>query len=574
MRLSAELRISPLLSRVLAARGYTDPLAAYQFLNSSLDGLVDPFLLLGARQAAARLAAAVRNSEPILLYGDYDVDGTTSIVLLEKVLSLVGAKVDFHVPHRLKDGYGMRPEVIQAAAEGGVRLIVSVDTGIRANAVVAYARELGIDVIVTDHHLPEAELPPALAVLNPNQPNCPYPEKNLCGAGVAFKLAQALMIEMGFSEARRQKLVESLLKMVAIATVADVVPLVGENRVIVKHGLAGLTSTSNPGLQALLEAAGFERGAAPNAQQVAFRVAPRINAAGRMDTARDVVRMFLTSDVSEARRIAAHLHSLNQDRQQTEAGMLAEALEQCEAKPVDLSQRGLVFSGAGWHKGVVGIVASRLVERFCRPVFVLAVDEAAGEAAGSGRSVARFHLLDALESMADLFIKFGGHKQAAGVTLKAERVDEFRERFNAYAAERLEESDLCKTVEIDAVARIEEIGPQTTAEWRWLAPFGCGNPAPLIGVQGAVIPEAPAVMKEKHLKFRVQQERRWIVCKGWNWAERMSQLPCGKALDLAVSLEEDTYGGGSGLSAVLKDVGSGAIENRGVLGSLVEPNGI
>lgn len=551
-RLARELGISPLLARILCHRGFTDPNAALRFLQPSPDDLNDPFLMRGMRAGVARLAAAIRNREPILLYGDYDVDGTTSIVILKKALEIAGADADFHVPHRVKDGYGMRPEVISDAAARGVKLIVSVDTGIRANAVVQHARELGIDVIVTDHHLPEEELPPAVAVLNPNQPACGYPEKNLCGAGVVLKLVHALLLELGIPEARRRRLLDSLLKMTAIATVADVVPLTGENRVIVRHGLAGLGSTPNPGLRALLEAAGFAEGVAPNAGQVAFRVAPRINAAGRMDTARDVVELFLTSDTARARQIAAHLHALNAVRQDTEAEMLAQALDCCHSEPVTDDQRGLVFAGAGWHKGVVGIVASRLVERFCRPVFVLGIDEAKGEASGSGRSANGFHLLDALESMAELFTKFGGHKQAAGLTLPAERIPEFRRRFAEYAHPRIAAEDLCPLIEVDAEARVEEVGPRIAKEWSLLAPFGFGNPAPVVVFRGVVIPEAPALMKEKHVRFRARQDRGTMLCKGWNWAARVADLPAGTPLDIVAALEEDSYTGGT--SAILKDV--------------------
>src|SRR5260370_616112 len=268
----------------------------------------------------------------------------------------------------------MRAEVIERAAAMGVRLIVSVDTGIRASEVVRGARELGIDVIVTDHHLPEAELPPALAVLNPNRRDCSYPEKNLCGAGVAFKLVQALLATLDWTAARRQRVIESFLKLVAIATVADVVPLLGENRIIVKHGLGGLHTVRNPGLRALLQVAGFTAGRAPTSTQVAFRVAPRINAAGRMASADAVIRLFLTDDSAEAQSIAGQLHALNQERQETEADIVAAVLDECTRSPVTDDQIALVFCGADWHRGVVGIVASRLVERFSRPVFVLSED--------------------------------------------------------------------------------------------------------------------------------------------------------------------------------------------------------
>src|SRR5690349_5895296 len=280
--LASSLRIRPLTARVLAARGFTDPDSARRFLSPSLEHLYDPLLMAGMREALERLRCAIERREKILIYGDYDVDGTTSIVILKKAIELAGGEASFHVPHRLRDGYGMRAEVIQRAAEEGVRLIISVDTGIRASAVVAAADELGIDVIVTDHHLPDAELPPAHAVLNPNRRDCQYPEKNLCGAGVTFKLVHAMLRMLDWPPARLERMLKSFLKLVAVATVADVVPLTGENRVIVKHGLAGLNRVTNPGLRALLEVSGMLDGRAPSARQVAFQIAPRINAAGRM----------------------------------------------------------------------------------------------------------------------------------------------------------------------------------------------------------------------------------------------------------------------------------------------------
>src|SRR5580704_5015824 len=290
--LARALHLAPPAARVLWARGYRNVLDARRFFSPSLEDLHDPYLLKGMPEAVERIRHAIRENEPILLYGDYDVDGTSSVVILKKGIELLGGQVTFHVPHRLRDGYGMRTDVVEDAASKGVKLIVSVDTGIRAGEVVRTASELGIDVIVTDHHLPEAELPPALAVLNPNRPDCGYPEKNLCGAGVAFKLIQALLS----NHPKRAAYIESFLKLVAIATVAGVVPLTGENRVIVKRGLEGLRNVRNPGLRALLDVSGFKEGDAPGARQVAFQVAPRINAAGRMASAADVIEMFLTSD--------------------------------------------------------------------------------------------------------------------------------------------------------------------------------------------------------------------------------------------------------------------------------------
>src|SRR5579863_8380319 len=309
--LARELGIGVPAASVLCGRGVHDAASARRFLRPSLDDLHDPLALRSMDCALERLTRAVRDREQILIYGDYDVDGTTSVVILKRAIELAGGLADFHVPDRLRDGYGMRPEVVETAASRGVSLIISVDTGIRAAEVVRRASELSIDVIITDHHLPEAELPPALAVLNPNRPDCDYPEKNLCGVGVALKLVQALLAGLDWPKDKLRRVLESFLKLVAIGTVADVVPLTGENRIIVKHGLSGLRDVRNPGLRALLEVAGFTGGSAPSATQVAFRIAPRMNAAGRMATANDVIEMLLTADVKRARDLAAQLHTLN-----------------------------------------------------------------------------------------------------------------------------------------------------------------------------------------------------------------------------------------------------------------------
>ncbi|HEV8148034.1 MAG TPA: single-stranded-DNA-specific exonuclease RecJ, partial [Bryobacteraceae bacterium] len=444
--LADAVRITLPAARVLYARGYRDPEQARRFLAPSLADLHDPFLLRSMDAAVARLRRAIEQRESILLYGDYDVDGTSAIVILKKAIDLLGGVATFHVPHRLRDGYGMKSEVVEQAATDGVKLIVSVDTGIRANEVVRHASALGIDVIVTDHHLPETELPPAVAVLNPNRPDCGYPEKNLCGAAVAFKLVDALLRSVG--DPRRERLLESFLKLVAIATVADVVPLTGENRIMVKLGLAGLDKVRNHGLRALLEVAGITPGEAPSAGQVAFRVAPRINAAGRMASATDVIEMFLTEDEPRARALAAQLQELNADRQQTEAEIARAIFEQCLEVPVTDLDAALVFAGEGWHRGVVGIVASRVVERYHRPAFVLGIEN--GVAQGSGRSIAKFHLLEGLEAMAELFTKFGGHRQAAGLSLPSDRLEEFRERFRAHAFTLLTPADFEPVLEIDA----------------------------------------------------------------------------------------------------------------------------
>ncbi len=544
-------------ARVLWNRGYRTAASIDGFLNPQLTDLHDPLLLKDMDRAIDRLQRAIVNNEKILLYGDYDVDGTTSVVILKKILDLTGAQVQFHVPHRVKDGYGMRTEVIDRAAADGVTLVISVDTGIRANAVVLHARTLGIDVIVTDHHLPEAELPPGAAVINPNRPDCSYPEKNLCGAGVTFKLVQALLQRLDWAPGRLTRMTESILKLVALATVADVVPLTGENRVIVKRGLEGFNIVRNPGLRALLRVAGFQDGDCPSAGQVAFRIAPRINAAGRMANADDVINLFLTRDENLAEKLASQLNELNRERQETEAAITAAILEECIRIPVNDANFALVFAGRGWHRGVVGIVASRLVERFHRPAFVLSEDEETGIAHGSGRSAAGFHLLEGLEAMAELFTKFGGHRQAAGLTIPCERIESFRERFNTFASGRLSVSDFRRTVEIDAALEFDELNDESVECLLSLAPFGMGNSAPVFAVMDAEICGPPVVMKEKHLRVPIRQNGRTVIVKAWNLAGRIAELQPGMRVDAALCIEEDSYSrsrGNGGWSAVLRDV--------------------
>jgi single-stranded-DNA-specific exonuclease len=555
--ITAELGVHPLVARVLVKRGYGAPGVARRFMKPSLDDLHDPFLLDGMGEAVERMRRAILQAEEILLYGDYDVDGTASVVILKKAIELAGGRASFHVPHRLKEGYGMRADVVEQAASSGVRLLISVDTGIRAADVVARANELGIDVIVTDHHLPDGELPPALAVLNPNRPDCRYPEKNLCGAGVTFKLIQALFQSLDWSPLKLRRMTESFLKLVAIGTVADVVPLTGENRVLVKHGLDGLRMVRNPGLRALLDVAGIAPGDVPSAAQVAFRIAPRINAAGRMATATAVIDLFLTEDRDRARDLAAQLHGLNQERQQTEAEIVQSILDECARVPIRPDQKALVFAGENWHRGVVGIVANRLVERFHRPAFVLSDDPAAGVAQGSGRSIPAFHLLEAMESMGNLFLQFGGHRQAAGLTLPSNRVEEFRRRLSDYAAARLTAEDLVPEREIDAVLDFREISDKSVAEILSLAPFGCGNPAPLLAVMDAEVAAEPVVWKEKHLRVCLRHHDRTLFCKAWNFFGRAEELRPGNRVAAALAFEEDSYArnrGYPGWSAVLKDV--------------------
>ncbi len=423
------------LARLLAARGIQNAQQASKFLNPSIADLHSPYLMTGLRVAVERLRAAIERGETVFIYGDYDVDGTTAIVILKTALELCGGTVDYHVPHRIREGYGMRDEVIEQAAERGIRVIISVDTGIRAFAAAETAQRCGIDLIVTDHHLPHTEgVPKALAVVNPNQQGCEYPCKSLCGAGVAFKIAQALLEESG-----RARLLPSFLKIVAIATIADAVPLAGENRVFAKLGLDGLRKPVNAGLRALLANCDLDGSRPLSAGDIAFRVAPRLNAAGRMDVAERVIGLFTEKDAAKAAEMAMELDRLNGDRQQAEQRIIEEINARMEASPELKEAYCLVLEGEGWHRGVIGICASRVVERWRRPALVLSSED--GEAHGSGRSIPAFHLLQALEACPELFSRFGGHAHAIGCALPTERIPELRSRLDAYARQRLTPAD-------------------------------------------------------------------------------------------------------------------------------------
>ncbi len=546
--LAQALGVAVPVAQILIARGYREPDNARRFLDPRLADLGDPLQLRDMDVALERLLRAIATGEKIQIHGDYDVDGTTSTVVLKRAIELAGGTVSYRIPNRFQDGYGMHSSTVDQAAAEGVSLIISVDTGIRAGAVVEHARSRGIDVIVTDHHLPESSLPAALAVVNPNRADCGYPEKTLCGVGVAFKLVQALLATLPWPPEKLERVLESFLKLVAIGTVADVVPLTGENRIIVRHGLRGLAHVKNAGLRALMEVAGIKAGA-PTAGQVAFRIAPRINAAGRMADAGEVVELFLTADAARAKEIAARLHAWNAERQGEEARIVDEVLAACVAAPVGDSDGGLVFCAEGWHRGVLGIVASRLVERYWRPVFVLSSEN--GLTRGSGRSVRGFELLDALESMRDLFVQHGGHSFAAGVTLETPRVPEFRQRFNAYAANRWPAEQRQRCLRIDAELRVHDVNDAMFQDLRRLEPFGMGNPEPLFALRGAEIASFQ-LMKEKHVRIAARVDGRTLFLRGFNLAARAEEMAVGRRLDVAFNICADDYAGG--WRAIVKEV--------------------
>ncbi len=545
-RLARELDLHPLVARLLVLRGMEEPEAAERFLRPSLHHLHDPFLMADMRLAVERLRHAIAQNEKILIYGDYDVDGTMAVVVLLTALRSLGARVDAYIPHRLTDGYGMRVPVVEQAAAEGRRVVLSVDTGIREHEVIGRARALGVDCIVTDHHLPEERLPPACAILNPRRPDCQYPEKSLAGVGVAFKLAQALL-----AERLTERLLASYLKVVAIGTIADVVSLLGENRVIAHFGLEGLREPAQVGLEALLEAAGL-RGQAVTAVDVAFRIAPRLNAAGRMQDARDVIELLTTSDPAKARAIAARLETLNRERQQTEDEILGAITEVLERHPEKAARYSLVFSGEGWHRGVIGIVAQRLVDRYHRPALVVGIEDGVG--VGSGRSIRGFDLLDALTSMGGLFERYGGHTQAAGFALPAERIGELETRFEGYARAVLKPEDLEATLRIDAEVDLEQVDWGLYEAIGHLEPHGCGNPTPVFIARGVRLAAPLRILKDKHLKLRVAKGNRAFDALGWGQASRAAELESGQLVDLAFALEENVFQGVSTLQLVIRDL--------------------
>ena len=491
----------PVLADLLVRRGIGEPEAAVRFLVPSLDHLHDPLAMSGMKLALDRLEAAVERKEKVLIYGDYDVDGTTAIVILKTAIELCGGAADFHVPHRIREGYGMRDEVIERAAADGVRLIISVDTGIRAFAAAETARRTGVDLIVTDHHLPGLDgVPQALAVVNPNQAGCEYPCKYLCGAGVAFKLAQGLM-QRRLDAKDRSRLLMSFMKVVAIATIADAVPLLGENRVFAKLGLQGLRSPVNVGLKALLEVAKLGDGRELTSTEVAFRLAPRLNAAGRMDVARDVVDLFSVKDMARAREIAGRLDQLNAERQEEERRIMDNIERRLAEEPALHEAYCIVVDGEAWHRGVIGITASRVVERYTRPTLVISRE--GEEAHGSGRSIPAFHLLDAIESCHDLFSRYGGHAHAVGFALPSSNVQKLREHLDTYARARLTLSDFEPRLEFDRELPLDEVTPELQRALCLLEPFGMENPEPVFTAAAVRLMGPPQAVKDKHVRLRV-----------------------------------------------------------------------
>jgi single-stranded-DNA-specific exonuclease len=550
-------KIPHLIAELLLARGIASAEDAALFFEPKIEHLHPPAAMLGITAALERLQRAIAGGETILIYGDYDVDGTTATVLLKTAIEICGGTVRYHIPHRMKEGYGMQADVLSAAALDGVGLVISVDTGIRAHAASERAQSLGLDLIVTDHHLPDAALgvPHAVAVLNPNQAGCGYPNKGLCGAGVAFKLAQALL-EAHDPVRARDKLVPSFLKLLAIATVADAVPLVGENRVIVSLGLRELRKPVNAGLRALMACAKLDPAKRMTAMDVAFRLAPRINAAGRMDIAGDVVELLTTRDVVRAEELAQKLHKLNDERRDVEFKIVAAMEAQLAADPSLVDAPCLVLDGEGWHRGVLGIAASRIVDKTHRPALVIGHED--GQAHGSGRSVAAFHLLDGLTACADLFTKFGGHAHAVGFSLPSENVPELCRRLTEYAEENFRVEDRVPELRCAAEMPLDLITPALVGWLSKMEPLGMGNPEPLFMARDLVLVAGPRVMKERHVRLRLAQHERaagWNAL-GWNMAAFVSELglAAGSRVDAVFRLRENEHPDFGGTELELVDL--------------------
>jgi len=541
--LAADLHIPEPLAAILVQRGFTAPERAKAFLRPELERLSDPLAWADMSRAVELIAGAVRTGTPVLVHGDYDVDGQCAAAMLTRILGSVGGNVHAFVPHRIRDGYDFGEAGLREARRLGAGLIITCDCGITAVDAVRAARDAGIEVIVTDHHVPGDALPPASAVLDPLRPDCPSEDKDLCGTGVAFKLAQALVPGLGISA----NLPFHFLDFVALATVADVVPLTGENRILVRHGLKLLADSHWTGVRALLDAAGLA-GKALKSGHVGFILAPRLNAAGRIGDANDGLRLLLTDDPEEAARIARELETLNARRQALDQRVLEEAVELAD-RALDgegAEARALVLAAEGWHPGVIGIVASRLVERYGRPAFLVGWDGDLGR--GSGRSIAGFDLHGALHRVGHHLEKYGGHTMAAGLTIRRDRYEAFRIAFLGVAGELLDPDDLVPAQRVDLELPLRLVSDDLEKLIRYLEPCGPGNPAPVFGVRGARAVGAKRV-GSNHLRLLLDDESGVLPAIAFQWADAIPDHWLAERLDVAFRLERDEWQGRTTLQA-------------------------
>lgn len=552
--LCGSLGISPITAAVLLGRGIRNAGEAETFLRTSLDDPHDPFLLSGMDRAVGRILKALRDGEKIFVYGDYDADGITSTALLTDFFRDLKNEIYYYIPGRMEEGYGLNTRALTGIKALGAGLVITVDCGISSATEVEAAKRMGMDVIVTDHHEPPDTLPDAVAVVNPSLKGSEYPFKHLSGVGVALKLAQAVKAGLGGKASAGPGLDPSFVKyldLVALGTIADVVPLRGENRALVKHGLEVLREARRPGIKKLIEVARLSSSRAFGAGTVAFQLAPRLNASGRIGKADMGVRLMLTGDPSEALSIALELDALNRERQEIEEEILAEAREMA-CGDIGRSCRSLVLSSANWHQGVVGVVASRLVEEFHKPTVLICMDGDTGK--GSARSIPAFHLYDGLEKCAANLLAFGGHKYAAGLSIKGEMLGAFREQFESHVRGVLSEEDFIPSVRIDGVVSLRDLTWDLHGELKRFEPFGAGNPEPVLEADGLEA-RYPKVVGKGHLKMTLAGEGRTFGAIGFGMGDNFGRLAAGRTcVDAAFCLGVNEWQGEKTLQLNLKDI--------------------
>jgi len=552
---SQQLRVPPVISRVLLNRGIDTFEKARAFFRPQLDFLHDPFLMRDMDRAVDRVVRAIKNRERILLYGDYDVDGTTAVSMLYLFFRRLGLTPRFYIPHRLWEGYGLSSQGIRQAARWGVDLIISADCGIGGVQEVALAKQLGMDVIITDHHEPGPQLPPADAVLNPKRADCSYPYKELAGIGVAYKLLQALIQALKLDP----EILEEHLDLVAVGSAADIVPLTGENRILVKNGLERLAESDKLGFQALMESSGL-RGHEITTGHVVFILAPRINAVGRLGSAERAVHLLISDSKQQAKNIASILEAENRARRNLDEETFQQA-EDMLAETYDPEKDWvIVLASPDWHPGVIGIVASRIVEKYFRPTVLIAVEENVGR--GSARSIPAFDIHAALKACGDLMLGFGGHKHAAGLTLEADRIPQLRQRLNAVAHQRLQKGDLIPQLFIDAELSFQEIEGRFLRLLRLFAPYGPQNMRPVFLTRNVEVVGSPQIVGENHLKLTLRQDRRVFDGIGFNLGDLIHRIssaptqgPGGRpGIDVVYDFIEEEYQGRSTLQLRIKDL--------------------
>lgn len=549
-RLLAQGVRSPLIARLLLNRVACDSAAATNFFSSSLSELLDPFLMLGMDKAVDRLVKAVARGEKVCIHGDYDVDGITSVVLLLTFFRAIGLEAFYIIPDRFVDGYGLSADAVKKAVALDAAVMVTVDCGISALAEAELCAEAGLDLIITDHHTPGDCLPNAFAVINPHQPGCSFPAKSLAGVGVAFNLALALRSRLraeGFFAASTEPNLREYLDLVALGTIADVVPLLDQNRILVKHGLKELSQSRRPGIQALKTVAAVNGDVGCGA--VGFRLAPRLNAAGRLENAAMAVELLLCHDIKTAGPLAAALDASNAERQAVEREILSDALQKLKDDPLFHRRKSIVLASEKWHAGVIGIVASRLVDLYHRPAILIAMKDGSGK--GSGRSITTFHLYEALHACVDHLVKYGGHKHAAGLTVAEDTVEGFIRRFHEVADGLLTTDDLTPVLLLDAEVEAADLTAELVGEVELMKPYGMGNPEPLFLLRNAKIVES-RTLKDSHLKLRLQAAGRRFDAIGFSMAGK--GVAVGEIIDLAFSPAINVWNGRSTLQLTIKDL--------------------